>query len=437
MKRTTLALALALASLALAPLLSHAELRRSGFLGLAVKTEDGQLRVLGTAEGGSAKAAGMLAGDVVTKLDGKPVSDAGAFVAGARALKAGDTATLDVVRDGSPITVRVPVKPKPYETAPGIDTAYGDVTVDGHLRRTLLTTPSDKAGRLPGVLFVTGIGCFSQEFVDPKDSVAQLLRGITRAGFATMRVEKTGQGDSQGPACSSPEADLEAEVRAYATGLKALKADPRVDAGKVFIVGLSIGGVEAPLIERAEEVRGVVAINTAAKPFFEYWIETIRRQKLLAGNPHDKVDAEMTVALRCGYALLVERMAPAQILARSPECKDEIAFPAPYTFMQQWAALNMGEAWKRVDAPVLVVAGRSDYVATFEDAPYLVEMLNRYRPGRATLAAIDGMDHFMTKAPSMRASQERQEKPGTAAEFEPAVLQATVSWMLAQLASGS
>jgi pimeloyl-ACP methyl ester carboxylesterase len=204
----------------------------------------------------------------------------------------------------------------------------------------------------------------------------------------------------------------------------------------VFIVGLSIGGVEAPLIEREEKVRGVVVINTAAKPFMEYWLETSRRQKLLAGNPHDRVDAEMAVSLRCNYALLVERQSPEQILQRSPECKDEITFPAPYTFMQQWAALNVGEAWKRVDAPVLVVVGKSDYVATVAESPYLVDMLNAYRPGRATLVEIEGMDHFMTKAPSMRASQERMEKPGTPAEFNPMVLDTTVDWLRKQSGRG-
>src|SRR4051812_213451 len=387
MKR--LSLIAAAAVLASASLLSHAELRRSGFLGLAVETLDGKLTVRGTAEGGSAATAGMKAGDVVTRMDGTPVGSAGEFVAAARALRAGDVATIDVVRAGNPVQMRVPVSPKPPERAPGVDVAYGEVSVDGHLRRTLLAAPQGKAGRLPGVLFVTGIGCFSQEISDPRDPVAQLLHGITRAGFATIRVEKSGQGDSQGPACNSPAADLEAEVRGYVAGLRALKRDARVDPDKVFIVGLSIGGVEAPLIEREEKVRGVVAINTAAKPFMEYWIETMRRQRTLGGMAPDEVDAVTAVGLRCSYAVLMEHQLPQDVVKRSPECREEVQFPAPHTFMQQWAALNIAQAWKRVDSPVLVVVGKSDYVATYADSPYLVDMLNTYRPGRATLRPIE------------------------------------------------
>jgi pimeloyl-ACP methyl ester carboxylesterase len=416
------------ATIAAAPSFVSAELRRSGFLGIQLGPADNGVAVRGLVDGGSAKEAGVRADDVITHLNGRAVTSAPDFVAGARALRAGDTTTLDVMRGGAAVKVPVTVKPRPVESAPGIDVAYGEVSVDGHLRRTLFATPEGKQGRLPAVLFVTGVGCFSQEINDPRDSVAQLIHGLTRAGFATLRVEKTGQGDSQGPACNSPEADMNAEIRGYVAGLRALKANPRVDPDKVFLVGLSIGGIEAPLIEREEKVKGVVAINTAAKPFFEYFLETRRRQLLLKGTAHDEVDTVMARALRCNYAALIEREPMQDLLNRAPECREQVDFPAPHTFMQQWAALNMGEAWKRVDSPVLVVVGKSDFVATVEESPYLVDMLNRYKPGRATLKAIDGMDHYLTKAPSMRASQERKE-PG---EFEPAVLDATVAWLRRQ-----
>jgi pimeloyl-ACP methyl ester carboxylesterase len=221
------------------------------------------------------------------------------------------------------------------------------------------------------------------------------------------------------------------EVRGYVSGLRALKKHPRVDPDKVFIVGLSLGGVEAPLIEREEKVRGVVAINTAAKPFFEYLLETRRRQMTLRSLPADQVDSNMARAIRCQHAMLLERQPPEEVLKRMPECREDFQFPAPHTLMQQWAALNMAEAWKKTDAPLLVVIGASDWVASVADSPYLVQMVNGFRPGRATLKTIEGMDHFLTKAASMRASMERGAEPG---EFEPAVLEATAQWLRQQAA---
>lgn len=435
---TRLLLASLLAALCALPADSFAtELRRSGFLGVQVEplppANPGApaLVVRGLVESGSAKQAGVRPGDVIKALDGRPMTTTGEFVAAARRLRAGDVASLEVLRAGSPQRLDVAVKPRPPEPSPGLVVTYGAVGVDGHLRRTLVTAPPNAVpSRRPAVLFVAGVGCFSQEIADPGDNVAQLLHGLTRAGFVTMRVEKSGEGDSQGPACSSPQADMAAEVRGYVAGLRALKADPRVDPANVFLVGLSIGGVEAPLIEREERVKGVVAINTAAKPFMEYLLETRRRQMLLRGMAYDEVDRDMARVLRCNHAVLVAREAPQDLLARMPECRDEIDFPAPHTFMRQWAALNPGEAWRGVDSPVLVVIGTSDWVATVAESPYLVEMINSFRAGQATLRAIEGMDHGLSKAPTMQASM-RREGPG---EFEPAVLEATVDWLRRQAA---
>lgn len=423
---------------ATAPGASADGLRRPGFLGVQVEglpagaPQAPGLAVRALVDGGSARQAGVRSGDVIKAIGGRRVTTTEEFVAAARQLRGGDVAALDVLRAGDPLRLEVAVKPRPPESAPDLDVDYGAVKVDGHLRRTLVTVPrAPGPSRRSAVLFVTGVGCFSQEIADPRDNVAQLLYGLTRAGFVTMRVEKSGEGDSQGPACSSPQADMAAEVRGYVAGLRALKADPRVDAGRVFIVGLSIGGVEAPLIEREEAVKGVVVINTAAKPFMEYLLETRRRQALMRGMPFDEADRHLARVLRCNYAALVSREAPQDLHARMPACREEIRFPAPLAFMRQWAALNPGEAWRAVDSPVLVVIGTSDWVATVAESPYLVEMINGFRAGRATLQVIEGMDHGLSRAPTMQQSLARR-GPG---EFEPAVLEATADWLRRQAAS--
>lgn len=405
-----------------------APLPRAGFVGVqAGPAPGGQgISVLSLVPAGSAGAAGILTGDVVTHVNGQAVTGTNEFVGAVSRLKAGDTAKLRVVRGASEQEIAVPLKPRPLEKFPGMETEYGTVEVDGHRRRTLLTVPPGE-GRRPAVLFVTGVGCFSQELPSADIGVARLLHGLTRAGMLTLRVEKTGMGDSEGPPCASPQADLRHEVRGYVAGLHALRADPRVDPARIFLVGLSIGGIHAPLILREAPMRGAVVINTAAKPFFEYLLETRRRQMLLAGTRHHEVDARMPLVASCAHAVLLDRLTPEQALAREPGCRDEVQFPAPYTFMQQWAALNLPDEWRRSQAPVLVVIGKSDFVATVEESPYLVEMLNAYQPGRARLVAIDGMDHYMERAASMQASLGKR-GPG---EFHPRVLEEILGWLRA------
>ncbi len=407
-------------------------LRRAGYLGVQVSPAPvtGPVRAKGVVidavfPGGSAQEAGLEPEDLVTRVDGRDVEDREEFARIVRKLRAGDAIRVEGRRATGPFALSITVKARAPEVAAGMEVSYESVAVDGHRRRTLVAVPAEASGKRPAVLFVTGVGCFSQEILDPNDGVARFLHGLTRAGFLTMRVEKPSMGDSEGPACASPEADLDSEVRGYVAGLRALRKDPRVDPDNVFVVGLSMGGIEAPLIAAAEPVKGVVVINTAAKPFFEYLLETRRRQLQLGKTPFDEMDKALALSTTCSYRLLIEKRTPDEILKSAPECAEHIRFPAPYTYMQQWAALNMGAAWKAVAAPVLIVVGTSDYIAGVFDSPYLSELINSYQPGRATLTLVNGMDHYLTRAPSMRESFTRTGK----GEFEPAVLDAVVEWL--------
>jgi hypothetical protein len=123
----------------------------------------------------------------------------------------------------------------------------------------------------------------------------------------------------------------------------------------VFLIGVSIGGIEAPLIDAYAHVRGIVVINTVARRFVEYLRDSLRRQLVLARMPFDEVDRQMLIDERCNQQLLVEKRRPDDILGALPECADHIAYPASFTFMQQWADVDLGAAWKAVTRPVLVV----------------------------------------------------------------------------------
>ena len=387
--------------------------------------------VTGLAEGGSAKDAGLRADDVIVAVDGQPVGDPGELVAQIVPRRAGDRVSIRWIRDGQLQTASVTMRPRPLESAPDTRTEYSAIAVNGALRRTIVTGPADDASH-PAVLYITGIGCFSQESLGVQTTEAKLLHGLARAGFVTMRVEKSGVGDSQGPACASPQSDLRAEIAGYVEGLKTLKSSPRVQPDRVFVLGLSIGGVEAPIVAQQVPVRGLVVVNTVAKTFMEYLIETRRRQNTLKALPYDELDRHQRLGETCNHALLVDRQSPDALLRARPECREFIEYAAPYTYMQQWAALDLAAEWKRVDVPVLIVQGETDFVATIADAPLLRDVIESFHPGRATLAMIPGMDHFLTRAPSMKASMEGAEGPPR--PMEAALLPTIEAWLKAHAA---
>jgi pimeloyl-ACP methyl ester carboxylesterase len=422
------------------------ELRRSAYMGVQAApvtdevrarlniSEPGGVLVLGLVEGGSGKEAGLEPNDVITQIGDHHILDVRDFVATVGKLHAGDSATIRFFRSGATQTKRTLLKPRPFETSADGDTLYKSVSVDGSLRRVIVTKPKGE-GRHPAILYVNGIGCFSQESLDLSSMDTKLLYGLTRAGFATMRVEKSGMGDSQGPPCMSPTVDLQAEIRGYVAGLKALKEYSFVDANQVFVVGLSIGGVEAPLVAQQVPVRGLVVVNTVAKPFLEYLMDTRRRQHLLRRTPYDEMERRLRLNEQCNHRLVIERETPDQLLKEIPDCGDYITYPAPYTYMQQWAAFNPAAEWKKVDAPVLVVYGTSDYISTIVDDPYLVDIINSFHPGRATIKAIPNMDHYLTHAVSMEESMTRT--AGARVEFEPAVLESIKDWLRQQVSQAA
>lgn len=418
---------------------SEPVLPRAGFIGLQVAPleSDGSsvqtsvgVRVRGVIDGGPAASAGLRAGDVIVALDGAGIDSVAVFLRRVAALRGGDVATLDVRRDGAALRLTVAARPRPKESVADAITEYRAVAVEDGVRRTLVTRPPSP-GRHPAVLYLTGIGCSSQESVGMATTEAKLLYGLTRAGFVTMRVEKSGIGDGQGTPCQAEGSDLEAEVRGYAAGLRALRDYDFVDRERLFLLGVSIGGVEAPLVAAGEQVRGIVVVNTVARAFLDYLQDIRRTQGALSGTPYDELEANLRLDAACNRRLLVDREDPARIVAVEPRCRESIDYPAPVAYMRQWSDLNPGAAWKRVEAPVLVLRGASDTVASAVDGPYLRDMLEALRPGRATFVEVPDMDHVLARAASPRESATRGLDP--TAPYQEALTGIVSEWMTRQM----
>jgi S1-C subfamily serine protease len=81
---------------------------KPGFLGVQLKADDnGKIQITGLVEDGPAGKAGLKADDVIVKLDGKEVADLEGFVKAIKAHKAGDKITLQVLRDGKEMEIKI------------------------------------------------------------------------------------------------------------------------------------------------------------------------------------------------------------------------------------------------------------------------------------------------------------------------------------------
>src|SRR5437763_16161403 len=68
----------------------------------------------------------------------------------------------------------------------------------------------------------------------------------------------------------------------------------------------------------------------------------------------------------------------------------------PCGVLSQLQALNLGEVWQNVAAPVLVIRGSKDTVMSRADSSAIAETVNRVHPGKARYLEMEGMTHGFT-----------------------------------------
>ena len=388
------------------------ELARRPFLGISMETVDGRpagdiamVRVGRVIENSSAAAADLRAGDLVVSVDGRKITSVEDVIGAVKLKRAGDVIKLDLARDGLPVSKDVALIGLPLESSPDFETIYESITVDGSNRRTITTRPHAVTPQ-PAILFVGGIGCYSMESpLDDREVYRQLLSSLTRQGFVTMRVEKSGMSDSEGAPCST--VDLDAETRGYIAGLNELKGKSYVDPDRVFIVGHSIGGIVGPLVAKEIPVRGIVAMETVGTTWFEYELINRRRQLKLAGTAPADLGRMMQLKQWCMHRLLVDRQPRSEILKLRPECGEEMQYPAADAYLQQLAALDLPGLWADLKSDALLIYGSADYLTSSDEHAAIAEVVNAARPNAATFIEIRDLDHYMTRVESQRESFER------------------------------
>lgn len=291
-----------------------------------------------------------------------------------------------------------------------IETLHRMVVLDGANYSAIITRPQSP-GKHPAVFVIGGLGCYSLDDLKPGDAYYELLNRLSEHGFVTMRVDKNGEGKSQGPPCDSPQSDLHLAVRRSVAGLNALASYDFVDRDRIFIFAHSIGPLEGVLVAQKFPVRGFIAAETIGRSWVEYSLDNARRQMLMLGKPYDDADRVVRVVERCQHRFLIEKQTPETIVKDSPDCKDAVnTFGVAYTYLQQIADLDLAAEWKKVDVPVLVTYGTSDPTTTAEESHYLVRMINSFHTGRAEYMEFPGMGHGLDLSPSPRAWLEAIQK---------------------------
>jgi len=272
----------------------------------------------------------------------------------------------------------------------------------GERLRTFITRPNRATGKVPAIFFVGWLSCDSVEYpdADTKDGFGILLRRlIEQSGYATVRMDKPGVGESQGD-CSK--ADFTTELSAYQAAFDEMLKYDFIDTTKIFVVGLSNGGGTSALVPRHHPVRGYIAASSWGRTWYEHMLELERLRLTEDGKSPAEVNAAVKSFVEFYTLYLMKGMTPGQIVAQHPEWKGlwydspDGQYGRPAAFYQQLQALNLGESWQRVNEPVLVIHGSGDDIMSQSDSEAIARIVNQVHPGHARYLQIDGMTHGFT-----------------------------------------
>jgi photosystem II stability/assembly factor-like uncharacterized protein/dienelactone hydrolase len=318
---------------------------------------------------------------------------------------------LTVLRGKNQLVLKAKAVARPFETDDNATVIYDEAPYKGGQLRVIINKPF-KENKMPAMLFIPGYTCSSIDDLPNNHPYKRIVDAYVDAGYVTLRIEKSGLGDSKNtPPCES--CDLLDEIENFEVGLKKLKSLPYVDTNQIIIVGHSMGGIIAPAISAKNKVVGVVVYGTTAKSWFEYQIEMYRVQNALAGMNPIEVEQSVIEQYDLNYRYFVKKE-KLEDIAKDANSDSVLRTSWEYDgkgkiysrnaeYWRQIQDYPHLENWKNTTAKVLVQFGESDFQAfSKSDHQQIVNTVNYFNPGNATLMTYPSTDHYFAKSGTMQ-----------------------------------
>ncbi|MDD5362485.1 MAG: hypothetical protein PHN88_10155 [Ignavibacteria bacterium] len=423
---------------------------RKAFLGLrlveindSIKTalnldsKDG-LAVTSVTANSTGEKLGMKANDVLKSVNEINVNTIKAYKEAVKNLREKMQVKIGAIRGGVNLVLTGITEPLPYEKSDKYDVIYDEVKFkEGYLR--IITTKPKGEGKFKTILFIPGYMCYSLDNIG-KHPYGQVVDRLSEKGYSVVRVEKPAMGDCLNtPDCF--EIDYNTELEAFEAGFQKMLEYDFVDKDNVFVFGHSLGGYEAPMIDKNRIAKGVIVCGTGLKTWYEYIIDMFRFQNPISGVDYIENEKVVTDMIKVLYDYLVLKKHPKD-LALTEELKNEMkeylefdggdrVWDRNYKFWQQLQDLNMPVVWKNVKANVLIIRGEGDFEAfSNKDHEDIEKIVNLYHPGKGKFLLIPNMDHGFATSKTPEESFKNKNIPGFYYNnFNPAVIDEISNWI--------
>jgi photosystem II stability/assembly factor-like uncharacterized protein/pimeloyl-ACP methyl ester carboxylesterase len=392
----------------------YSQLQRKVQFGARVEyvTENGTFgcKVLQVARGTSV-ALKLQEKDLILKIGNSTFASTDEFIRLFTSYSPDQEVQLTVLRGKMKLVLKAKAVARPYETDDNATVIYDEANYKEGQLRVIINKPF-KENKMPAMLFIPGYTCSSIDELTNNHPYKRIIDAYVDAGYVTLRIEKSGLGDSKNtPPCG--DCDLLDEIENFEVGLKKLKSLPYVDSNQIIIVGHSMGGIVAPAISARNKVAGVVVYGTVAKSWFEYQIEMYRVQNALAGMNPIEVEQSVIAQYDLNYRYFVKKE-KLEDIAKDTKADSILRTSWEYNgkgkiysrnaeYWRQIQDYPHLENWKNTTAKVLVQYGESDFQAFSKaDHQQIVNTVNFFHPGNATLMTYPSTDHFFAKSGTMQ-----------------------------------
>ncbi|MEH0826270.1 MULTISPECIES: alpha/beta hydrolase family protein [unclassified Micromonospora] len=283
-----------------------------------------------------------------------------------------------------------------------------------------LTLP-DGAGPHPVALLLPGSGPIDRDGDHrrlPLGIQRHLAVALAGAGFAVARYDRRGVGESSGEFLRTGFHD---NVDDAAAVLAALRADPAVDGGRLFLVGHSEGALTAvALAARGVPVAGLVLLSAPGRT----GADVLRRQaaRLLPTLP-----APVRLVLRLTRTDLVAKVARnhEKILATDKDVAWVGGQRLNARWFREFLRYDPRPDLARVDAPILALTGDKDLQTDPADLPVVAA----HAGGPVQTRVLPDVTHVLRRQPgppSLRAYRDEAKQP-----LDPSVVEPVLSWLAA------
>lgn len=219
-------------------------------------------------------------------------------------------------------------------------------------------------GPFPGLVLVHGSGPNDRdETIGPNKPFKDLALGLATKGVAVLRYEKRTR--VHGPRIvadkelASSLTVKEEVVDDAHQAVQVLRGAARVDAGRVFLLGHSLGGYLIPRIAAADKERtiaGFIIMAGATRPLEDMMVEQVTYILALAGGGGEDG--------RKRLAELKAQRDRVKDLTESDLASEERIMNAGIRYWLDLRGYDPPETAKKVERPILIIQGERDYQVT-------------------------------------------------------------------------